>query len=126
VNRKIILWPLVPICGTLYQIFVKLTADQLHGVAFNTGWLEQAGALPWLWAALASEIAAFFVWMQILARHELSKAFPLTAISYVFILAVSWFGFKEEVLPMQLLGGALILYGVWLIGTADNSKGVTT
>ncbi len=124
-NRKIILWPLVPICGTLYQIFVKLTADQLHGVAFNAGWLEQAGTSKWFWAALVSEVAAFLIWMQILAQHDLSKAFPLTAISYVFILAVSWFGFKEEILPLQLLGGTLILCGVWLIGTADNSKGAT-
>ena len=121
-KRKIILWAPVPVCSALYQIFVKLTADHLHGVAFSAGWLEQAGASPWLWAALASEVAAFLIWMQILAQHELSKAFPLTAVSYVFILAVGWFGFREEILLPQLFGGAFILCGVWLISTADNIK----
>ena len=48
-----------------------------------------------------------------------SKAFPLSAVSYILILCTGWFIFNEAILPLQLLGGTLILAGVWLIGTAD-------
>ncbi|MSP42891.1 MAG: transporter [Alphaproteobacteria bacterium] len=121
-KRRAIFWVLIPICSTLYQAFAKLTADHMQEQAFSLGWLQQAGATPWLWAALACEIAAFAVWLQILGEYELSKAYPMTAVSYVFILAVSWFGFNEDILWPQLFGGALILCGVLLIGRSDSLK----
>jgi len=121
-KQQPIFWVLIPICSTLYQAFVKLTAIQLHGEVFSLAWLAQAGATPWIWAALACEIAAFIIWLGILSEHELSKAYPMTAVSYVFILAVSWFWFKEDILWPQLVGGALILCGVLLIGRSDSQR----
>ena len=114
---------LIPIGSTLYQAFVKMTAIQLNGEAFfSLDWLAQAGATPWLWAALACEIGIFIIWLRILSGHELSKAYPMTAVSYVFVLAVSWFWFKEDILWPQLVGGALILCGVLLIGRSDSQR----
>ena len=57
--------------------------------------------------------------MQVLSELELSKAFPLTAFSYILILAASWAFFGEPLSPLQFIGSALILAGVWLI-SADN------
>jgi drug/metabolite transporter (DMT)-like permease len=89
---------------------------------FGVEWIKQAAVTPWMWAALISEAAAFVVWMRILSDHALSKAFPLSAISYLLILCIGWFFFHEAVLPLQLVGSALILAGVWLIGTANTRK----
>ncbi len=121
-NRNVIFWGLIPVCNALYQIFIKLTAAQMRGAIFDTGWLGHAAAIPWSWAALVSEAAAFFIWMQILSSHDLSKAFPLSAVSYLLILSASWFVFHEKILLPQIIGSALILCGVWLIGTADTQK----
>ena len=121
-KKHVILWSLIPICNTLYQVFIKLAAHDMGGTDFGIAWLQQAAVTPWMWAALASELASFVIWIKILSDHELSKAFPLSAISYLLILSVSWFGFYETILPLQLVGGTLILAGVWMIGTANTQK----
>ena len=120
-KKNLILWSLVPILSTLYQLFIKLVAHDVEGLDFGLTWLTHAVHIPWMWAALASELAAFVIWLQILSNHDLSKAFPLTAISYVMILCISWFGFHETILPLQLIGSALILAGVWVIATANTN-----
>ena len=58
--------------------------------------------------------------MQVLSELDLSKAFPLSALSYVLVLLSSWLYFREQMTTLQLLGSALILGGVWLIGTASG------
>lgn len=119
-KRNLILWSLIPVWSTLYQSFIKLAAGSMGGMEFGPDWLKQAAATPWMWAALASEAAAFITWMKILSSHDLSKAFPLSAISYVMVLATGCLVFHEALLPLQLAGGALILAGVWLIGMAGK------
>ena len=118
-KRNVILWMLVPICNVLYQFFIKLVARHMDGIEFGSLWLQHAAISPWMWLALISEIGAFFVWMQILSTHNLSKAFPLSAISYLLVLCVGWFVFHEPIMPLQLLGSALIMGGVWFIATAE-------
>lgn len=124
-KKTLLFWSLVPILSTLYQLFTKLVAHNMEGLDFGVAWLIRAASTPWMWAALISELAAFIIWMRILSDQDLSKAFPLTAISYVMILCISWFGFHESILPLQLIGSALILAGVWCIGTAETSKKVS-
>ena len=60
--------------------------------------------------------------MKVLSELEISKAFPLSGISYVLIVAAGWFLFGEPVAWLQLVGGGLILTGAWLIATAHNAE----
>ena len=120
-KRDMILWLLFPLCCALYQLFIKLATATLPA-DFGVAWLWQAIVTPWIWAALLSEIASFILWMCILSSHAISKAFPLSAISYLLILCIGWFGFNETILPLQLAGILLILAGVWLIATVKPSK----
>lgn len=121
-KRQAMLWALIVLCSTLYQTFIKIVADEMGGIDFSAVWIQQAAGTPSMWAALASEIAAFVVWMHILSDHDLSRAFPISAISYVLILCVGWFAFHEDMLPLQIIGSALILLGAWMIGTAGAHK----
>ena len=111
---------LVPVLGVLFQFFTKLAAHTMGDMAFSLAWLARAAISPWVWAALISEVLSFVLWIRILATYDLSKAFPLSGISYVLILLTGWLWFHEPVAPLQLIGSALILTGVWLIGTAGN------
>ena len=104
--------------NTLFQIFIKLAADAVSGHA--SGWFSGSLASPWLLAAIAVEIVCFLIWMQVLSELDLSKAFPLSALSYVLVLLSSWLYFREQIIVLQLIGSALILGGVWLIGTASG------
>ncbi|RCS21653.1 transporter [Phyllobacterium salinisoli] len=115
-----LLWIGIPVFNTLAQIFVKFAAEDANGLA-ATGWtwVVQAATSPWMLAAFAVEIACFFIWIKVLADFDLSRAFPLSAISYVLIVGVSWLWFREPASVLQLVGSGLILGGVWMIGTAD-------
>lgn len=113
-----LLWLAIPLLNALSQIFIKLAAEHVSGIGWT--WLQQTVTSPWMIAAIVVEAACFVIWMQVLTELDLSKAFPLTAFSYILILAASWTFFSEPISPLQLVGSALILAGVWLISAADN------
>ncbi|MDK4727739.1 EamA family transporter [Rhizobium phaseoli] len=115
-------WLAVPVLNTLFQIFTKLGATQL-GNAEGTTWLEDALTSHWILAAVVVEIVCFFIWMTVLAELDLSKAFPLSGISYVLIIATGWFAFGEPIVSLQIVGSGLILAGVWLIAGASEKTG---
>lgn len=121
-KKLTLLWLVIPWLNTAYQICVKLAAAHLPEESGTVAWLLAAAAEPWLWLAVLSEIASFVVWMQILSRQDLSKAFPLSALSYLLVLLCSYALFHEPLLPLQLLGSSLILCGVWLIGSAPSHE----
>ncbi|MGV1758673.1 SMR family transporter [Rhizobium sp. P44RR-XXIV] len=111
-------WLAVPVLSTLYQLFIKLGAAQLKDEGTLT-WFWHALSSHWILAAIVVEIVAFFIWMNVLAELELSRAFPLTGISYVLVVAAGWFFFGERVVALQMIGSGLILTGVWLIAGAS-------
>lgn len=111
-------WLAVPVLNTLFQFFIKLGAEQLSDGG-SEGWLWQAVSSYWILAAIAVEVACFFIWMNVLAQLDLSRAFPLSGISYVLIIATGWFAFGERVVALQVVGSGLILLGVWLIASAN-------
>ena len=111
-------WLAVPVLNTLFQFFIKHGAEQL-GDGGAEAWLWQALSSYWILAAIAVEIACFFIWMNVLSELDLSRAFPLSGISYVLIIATGWFVFGERIVALQVIGSGLILTGVWLIASAN-------
>jgi multidrug transporter EmrE-like cation transporter len=114
-----VFWLGMPVLSTLSQLFIKLTSEQLNGSGWI--WLENALTSRWMIAVLGVEIALFFVWMRVLTDLDLSKAYPLSAISYILILATGWLVFGENISRLQLIGSGLILAGVWVISTAGDA-----
>jgi drug/metabolite transporter (DMT)-like permease len=108
-------WALLPLFVTTYQITAKVIADGA-GRAPNRAGLSAILSNPALVALVGSEIGSFVLWMYVLARMQLSEAFPLSAISYVFVLLSSWVVFHETGSVGQVIGSAAIVIGVWLIG----------
>jgi len=71
---------------------------------------------PYIWMSFACEIINFVVWMTILKRHNVSQAFPLTAISYATIMITGWLVFHEPMQWAQLIGIAMIMGGIAMLG----------
>lgn len=117
------IWLSIPILNTLQQIFLKLSAEQATGS--DGHWLEQLLSSHWFLAALVAEIVCFVIWTTVLAELDLSKAFPLSAISYVFIMCTAWFLFGEPASTSQIVGSSAILLGISLIATAGSRSGST-
>lgn len=121
-RRRISLWALcgvLPILSVGYQITAKQTARALAQIPFGWDWLEHLVQLHWAQAMLALEIASFAAWMTALSEMKLSAAFPMSAVSYVLIIVAGWTLFHEPANAAQLVGGAVILCGIWLIGRSE-------
>jgi drug/metabolite transporter (DMT)-like permease len=117
--RRTLLWSAafatVPILGLAYQLCAERTAKALTGVPLGLAWFAHAAANPWARGLVALEIMSFAAWMYVLSKAELSAAFPLTAVSYLLVIALGWFGFHEAATLPQALGAAAILAGLWLL-----------
>ncbi len=113
-------WLLVPLLTTLNQMAMKLLALAIGDVPFGPDWILAALHSPYLLMIVVCEVSSFVMWMNILAKVDVSKAVPLTGTAYVFILLLSWGVFHEFIMPLQFIGSMLILTGVWLIGTAEK------
>src|SRR4051812_26530357 len=97
------LWLYVPVLNTLQQIFFKQSAAATLG-DFGWRWLSDILLSPWFLLGIAAEIACFVLWIRILAEVDLAKAFPISAISYAFVLASAWFFYAEPVSVLQIAG----------------------
>jgi len=119
VKAGLLLWLGMPVLSTLSQLLIKLTSERLTG----SGWIWLGNTLTsrWMIAVLGVEIALFFIWMRVLTELDLSKAYPLSAISYILVLATGWLVFGESISRLQLVGSGLILAGVWVVSTAGDA-----
>jgi multidrug transporter EmrE-like cation transporter len=98
------------------QITFKLAARELGDGVLDADWLAAAATSPTVWCAILLYLTVFVLWMQILQQIDLSRAFPLTALTYVTVPAAGLLFFHESVGLVQAGGIALILAGVVLIG----------
>jgi len=65
-----------------------------------------------------------FIWILILKKLKLSFAYPLMSVTFILILAISYFLFNEEITFYNLLGCFLIIGGVAFISLGEiNAKG---
>lgn len=111
----------LPLLGLAYQLTAKETANAMGATPFGARWILTALTLPWTRAMIALEIVGFGVWMVVLSEVKLSEAFPLSALSYVLVVVASWTLFHEPGSVLQVLGGAAILAGVWLVGRSPEA-----
>jgi len=112
----VVLFAILPLLTLGYQITAKASAAQLAHTGFDLAWLISAARMPSVQLLLVLEVAAFVAWMIVLAEMPLSAAFPLSAVSYVLIIAASVVVFHEPIGALQVAGSIAILLGVWLIG----------
>ena len=94
----------------------KAGSGGLAGHDAGLSFLIIALSTPAVWLAMIGYMATFAVWMMILQRMDLSKAFPLTGLIYVTVPVLAWFGFGESLSPAQGAGIACIIGGVILLG----------
>ena len=109
---------------TLCQISLKLAGRATGAFDFSAAAFRQGLATPWLWVAIGCYVGAFLAWMTILRKSTLSAAFTTSALVFVAVMLASWLVFGEYIGWLQLLGAAIIVAGILLIG-ADASPDET-
>jgi drug/metabolite transporter (DMT)-like permease len=86
------------------------------GFGGKLGFLFRQLVDPWILLGLFSAFMAALCWMAALTKFELSRAYPLTSVSFVLILILSSVLFRESITTFKVIGVLLILAGIVVIG----------
>jgi len=70
---------------------------------------------PYIFSSFFSAFLASLAWMAALKEFELSKAYPFMSLSFVGVLIISYWLFKETISVQKVLGSILIIVGVILV-----------
>ena len=115
-------WPVWPawlallLLETLCQTSLKLAGKATGAFGFDRASLLAALSTPWLWVAIGCYLGAFLAWMTILGKSAVSSAYPTSAIVFVSVMIASWAVFGEAVDWEKILGSAVIVAGILLLG----------
>lgn len=94
------------------QVFLKLAMDRMDDFSFSWAYFK-ALLVNWQLALSGISIAsATIIWLYILRHFELSVAYPLISISYIFGMLAAIFIFHETVPATRWLGVGFIMLGV--------------
>jgi undecaprenyl phosphate-alpha-L-ara4N flippase subunit ArnE len=97
------------------QLFLKVALKQFG--AFNWSWGYFRGVLfnPAFMLAGICALSGTLLWMFILKKLDLSIAYPLTGISYIFgVMAAQWI-LHEPVPVTRWIGVVIIMIGVFFV-----------
>lgn len=108
------------ILDTITQLFLKSAINSLKvSASMNLARIKEfifaLIYLPQVWFALLFSILALSIWLFVLARAELSLAFSIGSVHYIFIAFSSKFLLKEKVGLTRWIGTSFIVIGIVLV-----------
>ncbi len=115
----------IPILGTvLLMTYAQLAmkwglskAGRLPaGLWSRLGFLLGQVLTPWVLSGLAAAAVAALLWIIVLTRFDVSRAYPFMGLSFVLVLLLSHIMFREELSITSILGAALVIAGVTMVG----------
>jgi len=66
-------------------------------------------------SGLTSYVISVMIWLLVLARVEVSYAYPFLSVGYVVVTVMGYFIFQENLSWMRVIGIAVIIVGVLLL-----------
>ncbi|WP_029555016.1 EamA family transporter [Xanthobacter sp. 91] len=107
---------------TATQLAFKGAAEAIGDIPLGLDFLAAAAGTAFAWLAVGLYLATYVLWMLVLRTTALSRAFPLTALSYVSVPLFAWLAFGETVDARTAAGIGLILLGVALVGHGEDAE----
>ncbi|MFY0518404.1 EamA family transporter [Lysinibacillus sp. UGB7] len=98
-------------------VFSKLAAVSLE----NTPFIFYIVNKYYFLSLVCLGIQAIF-WQKTLNKMELSKAYPYTALIYLFILIYTYFIFKEPISINNIIGTIIIMIGIFVMNFEKESS----
>ncbi|PNG59562.1 MULTISPECIES: SMR family transporter [unclassified Variovorax] len=103
------------------QLMLKAGANTLGTVAVGNaasllaaGW--GAATQPWILLGLCCYFVSAGLWVLALTRVDVTVAYPLLSMGYVMAALLAWHFFGEALTASRILGIAIILVGVVVLG----------
>lgn len=70
----------------------------------------------WLLGGLFLYGISFVLWIFVISKIKLNTAYPIaTSLNFSLVVIFSWLFLKEQIFPIQILGIAVILFGIFLL-----------
>jgi multidrug transporter EmrE-like cation transporter len=103
--------------NVLAQVALKLSAASLAGLSLRQTAMSLPSVLlhPWFICGVLLYAASVVNWVVVLARMDLSVAYPLMSFGYILALLIAVLYFREPVSAMKVCGVLVILVGIFLI-----------
>lgn len=120
-------WILASVAGAVtVQVLMKTGAGRLVHQTMDVEGVLEILRNPYIWLSVAFGALSALTWLIVLSRVDLSFAFPMLSLGFVFIALVSRFYFGETLAWNRILGMALVIAGVIMIGSSGRPAGGRT
>jgi multidrug transporter EmrE-like cation transporter len=77
--------------------------------------IKKVAANSYILLGLGSYVISVAIWLLVLARVEVSYAYPFLSVGYVVVTVMGYFLFQENLTWMRILGISVIILGVILL-----------
>src|SRR3990172_13276200 len=77
--------------------------------------IKKVAANSYILFGLGSYVVSVTIWLLVLARVEVSYAYPFLSVGYVIVTLMGYFLFQESLSWMRVVGISVIILGVILL-----------
>jgi len=119
---------LLSAAGQLGMKAGMLTLHGARGLSETSSFADMQSSFLWTGAGLVAYGASLVLWLIVLVRYPLSKAYPLLSLSYVcvYLGATLWPKLGETATPLRTFGTLLILAGVAFVSFGPAGAAIAT
>lgn len=104
------------ILGAIAQYFFKMGVTIISEKAENIYEIIKIGIFNlYIWGGLFCYGFSLLMWFYVLSRMELSKAYPMVSLGYVFTLILGYLFLNESITFSKIAGILLIMVGVIIL-----------
>ncbi len=102
--------------GATGQYFFKIATTDISSKSSKTIDAIKIGITnPNLWIGLILYGLSLGLWLFVLSKMELSKAYPIISLGYVFTLILGYLFLNETITVTKITGITLIMIGVFTL-----------
>ena len=105
--------------GAVGQFLLKLGVNKMGGLTFKREGLVSTAVKivgqPHIVVGIFLFVMSMVIWLFVLSKMELSRAYPMVSISYVLVALLARFMLGEHLGLSRVLGIVVILIGVVII-----------
>jgi undecaprenyl phosphate-alpha-L-ara4N flippase subunit ArnE len=95
------------------QFMLKTGFNKIGGFSMSN--ILQVFTNAWVLGGIAMIGSQMLLWFWILSRYDLTKAYPLISMSYIFAMVLAVLLLKEQPGAIRIIGTLLIVAGVALV-----------
>lgn len=95
------------------QLLLKTGLTKTGGFSFVN--IARVFSNGYVWGGILMIGSQMLLWFWILSRYDLTKAYPLISMSYIFALVFAMVFLKEQPGAIRIIGTLLIVIGVAMV-----------